>query len=331
MNNPLANLFNSNKQANNNNDLYKTGKNNEPFELEQLTYTAQGILFWKRVPRNCKMVVEDLIGKNAVRIKNTGIRWVWMGLQKSTIIRLSSFSITYSVKDHDGTVTKDGIDVHGTTRINYEIDTKNIKRYYDQEFANEQLKNESIAVIKEFISKYKWEELKKKKSREITAENEIYQSALKLAREYGIRILSIDTTGMQAPPEIAELEERKRVAENEYQIKIAQAKAELDVKKLQNAAKEAEGLTDARIEDLKGTIRMKNANKLIDMLFAQNFDTQQALEFLKRTVTNQSSVIVEGNGSTIDSQTILLAMNKLQNMGQNQQTNDFGNNSLGHK
>lgn len=331
MNNPLANLFNSNKEVNNNNDLYKTGKNNEPFGLEQLTYTAQGILFWKTVPRNCKLIVEDLIGKRAVRIKNTGIRFVWMGLQKSTIIRLSSFSITYSIKDHDGTVTKDGIDVHGTTRINYEIDTKNIKRYYDQEFANEQLRNESIAVIKEFISKYKWEEIKKKKSREITAESEIYEAALKLAKEYGIRILSIDTTGMQAPPEIAELEERKRAAENEYQIKIAQAKAELDVKKLQNAAKEAEGITDAKIEDLKGTIRMKNANKLIDMLFAQNFDTQQALEFLKRTVTNQNSVIVEGNGSTIDSQTILLAMSKLQNMEQNQQTNDFGNSSLGHR
>lgn len=330
MNNPLAKLFNSDKQPNNS-ELYKTGKNNEPFGLEQLTYSAKGILFWKSVPRNCKLIVEDLIGKRAVRVKNTGIRWVWMGLQKSTIIRLSSFSITYSIKDHDGTVTKDGIDVHGTTRINYEIDTKNIKRYYDQEFANEQIKNESIAVIKEFISKYKWEELKKKKSREITTESEMYQSALKLAREYGIRILSIDTTGMQAPPEIAELEERKRAAENEYQIRIAQAKAELDVKKLQNAAKEAEGITDAKIEDLKGTIRMKNANKLIDMLFAQNFDAQQALEFLKRTVTNQNSVIVEGNGSTIDPQTILLAMGKLQNIAQNQQINDLGKNSLGHK
>ena len=157
-------------------------KTNTPFSLEQLTYRAKGILFWKTVPRNCKLIVEDLIGKRAVKIKNTGIRFVWMGLQKSTIIRLSSFSITYSISDHEGAVTKDGIDLHGKTRINYEVDIDNIKKYYDQEFSNEQISKESIAAIKEFISKYNWEEIKtQKKSIEITKKSEVYQSSKELA------------------------------------------------------------------------------------------------------------------------------------------------------
>lgn len=306
-------------------------KTNEPFSLDKLSHKARGFLWWVNVPRKTILVIEDRIGKKAVKTKKTGIRFAYPFFQKKTVVELSMFSITYSINDHEGAVTKDGIDVHGMTRINYEIDVEYIKNYYDQQFSNEQVEKESIAILKELISCYEWDKLKKKEIREINKESKIYNSVQKLAENYGIKIKSIDTTGMQAPQEIQDLEERKRAAQNEYQIKIGQATADYKIKQIQNAAKEAEGLTEAKIEDLKGTIRAQNVNKLIDVLFAQNFDAQQALEYLKRVSTNQNSVIIEGNGNSIDPQTILLAMNKLQNIAQNQQTNDFGNNSLRHK
>lgn len=307
--------------------LFSSTEENEVhtvFNLTQLRCRARRILIWNFVPRKHALVVENRITRN-IRIKKTGPRIIIPFLEVATQIKLSDFSMKYQVNPKDGGVTTDGIDVHGTVNINCCIDDKNIRPYYDQEFANKQLEVNSKALINEFLSNYKWEQLKQKKIIEIDKHNPVYAAAKKIAENYGIKIISIDTTGIQAPEDIANMEERLRTAQNEYNIQIQKAKADLEIRKLQNMAEEAKGLTEARIEGLKGTVKAQNTNKLIETLLAQGFDAQQALEFLKRSVTSQNSVLIEGNGTNIDQQTLLMAMSKLQDMANNTNTSGLNN------
>lgn len=313
------NLHNSgnqkNKKTNSQNKSY-INENHDKTINDLLYKKVKGFIFVRYIPKNTKLILENIV-TGSIKIKNPGLRLNIPFIQKATVMRMSSFSLQYNFKENDGTVTNDGVDVHGVSIVEYKVAAEQIEKFYIEEYADEQITNRTQSIISKFVNLCNWEEIKSKpiirieyteddKNKDIIFTNitgiapgvpiELEEEIIYLKQQYGIEISTISLTKFQAPKTISEMEEEKRKKEHDIDMKKLEAQAQLDVSEIEAKSRINIGRAEAIIKKMEGIATNEAVDDIVIKLKKEGFSNDAIKEYLVRKATPSGSVVIENNG-----------------------------------